>query len=77
MIKRERDECEIVVKKILDEFSYLKKNFENRKIEVEENINKYGKINLIVEKIQSSMNFDVVQGCENRRRKRKRSSRSC
>ena len=62
MVEREREECEIIVEKMLDEFSYLKENFENRKIEVEENINKLDQIELIAEKTESSMNFQVVQG---------------
>ena len=71
MIEREREECERMVEKMLDEFSYLKGNFENRKIEVEENINKLGKIELIVEKIESSMNFQVVQGYEKKGKEEK------
>ena len=62
MIEREREKCEVIVGKILDDFRCFKENFENRRIEVEGNINKLGEIELIARKIESSMNFQVVQG---------------
>ena len=72
MMERETEEREILMKKILDDVNHLKENFENRTIEVEENINKFGKINLIVEKIESSMNFEIVQGYEKKKEKEER-----
>ena len=62
MIEKERKECEIIMEKILDELSHLKENFENRRIEMEKNINTFDEINLIVEQLKSSMNFETVQG---------------
>ena len=75
MIQTEREECEIIVGKILNDFRGLKENFENRRIEVEENINKFGKIELIIEKIESSMNFQVVQGYGKKKEKEKERER--
>ena len=62
MVERERDECETIVEKMLDELMELKEDFKNRRIEMEDNINKLDRINKIDEEIKSSMNFDVVQG---------------
>ena len=75
MTEGEREECEIIVKKILDDFKCLKENFENRRIEVEENIIKLDKIELIVEKIESSMNFQMVQGYGKKKEKEKERER--
>ena len=72
MIEREREECEIIVENILNEVSYLKENFENRRKEVDENINKFGKIYLIFEKMKSSMNFQEVQGYEEKEKEKER-----
>ena len=75
MIEKEREECEIIVEKMLNEVCYLKENVENRRIEMEENISKIGKITLIAEKIKSSMNFETVQGYgkKNERKEQKES----
>ena len=67
--------CEIIVEKILDDFSCLKENFETRRVEVEENINKLCKIELIAKKIESSMNFQMVQGYEKKKKKEKEKER--
>ena len=75
MIEREREECEIIVEKILDDFRCLKKNFENRRIEVEENIDKHGEIELIARKIESSVNFQIVQGYGKKKEKEKEKER--
>ena len=75
MIEREREECEIIVGKFLDDCSNLKENFENRRKEVEENINNIGKINIIIEKIKSSVNFDEVQGYEKKKEEEKERDR--
>ena len=61
-IEREREECELIMENMLDKLKYLKEKYENRRIEVEENINKLGKIDVITEKIKSSVNCEVVQG---------------
>ena len=71
MIEREKEQCEIIVGNVLDDLSYLKENYENRRIEVEENMNKFGKINRIAERIESSMNFEVVKGYEQKKEKEK------
>ena len=66
MIEREREECEIIVEKtFLDDFRCLKEKFENRRIEVQ----------LIAEKIESSMNFQVVQGYGKKKEKEKEKER--
>ena len=62
MVGREGEECETIVEKMLDELMELKEDFKNRRIEMEDNINKLDRINKIDEEIKSSMNFDVVQG---------------
>ena len=62
MMEREREECEIKVEKMLNELGYLKKNFENRRIEMGDNINKFGQINIMDVELKSSMNVNIVQG---------------
>ena len=71
MVEKEREECEIIVEKILDECSYLQEMFENRRKEVEENINRFDKIKVMMEKIESSMNSEVVQGYGKNKEKEK------
>ena len=63
-IEKDREECELIVEKMLGELRILKDNFENRRKEVEVNIIKFSKINLLIEKISSSVNYDTVQGYE-------------
>ena len=63
-IEKDREECELIVEKMLGELRILKDNFENRRKEVEVNIIKFSKINLLIEKISSSVNYDIVQGYE-------------
>ena len=65
LIEKERAKCECQVKKLLDDCMGLKENFENRRKEVEGNISKLGEI----EKIESSMNSQVVQGYEKEKEK--------
>ena len=72
MIEREREKCETIVENILNEVSYLKENFENRRKEVDENINKFGEIHLIFEKMKSSMNFQEVQRYEEKEKEKER-----
>ena len=76
IVEKEIEECEKVVGKILDDFRCLKENFGNRRIEIEENVNTFGKIELIVEKIESSMNFQVVQGYGKKKEKEKERERT-
>ena len=73
VVEKEREECELIMEKMLDEVRYLKENYENTRIEVEENINKLGKIHVIIERIESSMN----EKGKKRKRERGRISRSC
>ena len=74
-VEKDREECESIIEKMLDDFRYLRENFVNRRIEVEENINELGKIELIAEKIESSMNFQVVQGYGKKKEKEKERER--
>ena len=74
--EKEREECELIMEKMLDELKYLKENYENRRIEVEENNIKLCKIQSIVEKIESSMNFQIVQGYGKKKEKEKEKERT-
>ena len=62
MVEKDREECELIVEKMLSEIRILKNNFEDRSKEVEVNINKFSKINFLIEKLNSSVNYDTVQG---------------
>ena len=74
-IEKEREECELKMEKMLDEFKYLKEKYEITRIELEENIIKLGQIESIVERIESSMNFQIVQGYGKKKEKEKERER--
>ena len=69
MIEKDREECELLIEKMSEEFKILKNNFENRRKEVEMNIDKFSKIDVLIRKINSSVNYKTVQGYGKRKEK--------
>ena len=63
-VEKDIEAYESIIEKMLDDFRYLKENFVNRRIEMQANINKFSKINLLIAKINSSVNSESVQGYE-------------
>ena len=68
-IGKNKEECELLIEKMLEESKILKNNFENRIKEIEMNINKFSEINLLINKIDSSVNYKIVQGYRKRKEK--------